>query len=80
MHFRIILRNWLGVIVPAHFFTGDFPGFELSDPLSVRVAAIVSFDLNIAVTIAKVLAHDRAMSCLGQLHWVVLSPQEWNLR
>ena len=78
MHLRIILRNRFGVIVPAHFFAGDFPGFELSDPLSVRVAAIVS-DLNV-VTIAEVLAHDCAMSCLGHLHWVQLSPQEWNLR
>ena len=78
MHLRIILRNRLGVIVPAHFFAGNFAGFELSEPLSVRVAAIVS-DLNI-VTIAEVLAHDCAMPCLGHLHRVELSPQEWNLR
>ena len=80
MHLRIILRNRLGVIVPAHFFAGDFPGFELSDSLSVRAGAKVGLDLNIAFFIAKVLAHDRAMSCLGQLHWVQLSSQEWNLR
>ena len=60
MHLRIILRNRLGVIVPAHFFAGDLAGFELSEPLSVRVGAIV--DLDIAVRIAEVLAHDRAMS------------------
>ena len=47
MHLRIILRNRLGVIVPAHFFAGNFAGFELSEPLSVRVGAIV--DLDIAV-------------------------------
>ena len=72
MHLRVVLRDWLDVVVPALLFSSHAanPGCLLS--ISISNATSTS-------RLPKVLAHERAMVRLRQLHWINLRTEEWNL-
>ena len=73
MHLRVVLRDWLDVVIPARLFTSHAAQLDRALPLGIRRSEAARRLLS------EVLAHESAMVRLGQLHWVDLRAQERNL-